>query len=152
MKPEIVRLLKVAESCLAPIARESGKILYSSSATLRPGPLYILGLNPGGDPNRPEPSHCTIREAVQRLVDKPDNDFIDEVWQGARRPGSKPLQRRMQWLCSRLTPYPHLAGWIPLSAFPYHRSAIRSSSLMTPSSSSTRSVIAYVTWGGTVGS
>ena len=51
--------------------------------------------------------------------------------------------------CANLRSY----GWLDsLPAFPYHRSAIRSSSLMTPSSSSTRSVREYVTWGGTVGS
>jgi hypothetical protein len=36
--------------------------------------------------------------------------------------------------------------------FPYHCSAIRSSSIITPSSSSTLAVIAYVTCGGTTGS
>ena len=27
-----------------------GKVLYSGTNTLKPGPVYMLGFNPGGDP------------------------------------------------------------------------------------------------------
>lgn len=36
------------------------------------------------------------------LPQKQSNDFLDEVWQGSTTPGTRPLQRRVQWLCEEL--------------------------------------------------
>jgi hypothetical protein len=100
---QIQSLIEMSRAALASIATQSGKILYNSVDTLRPGRLYILGLkNPGGDPDRPEPSHQTIADALDRLATKDGNDYIDECWQGCRLPGGRPLQRRVQWLCNQL--------------------------------------------------
>lgn len=102
MSSEIERLTAVANRCLSAIADKSGKILYSSSSTLLSGPLYLLGFNPGGDPDNPHPSHYTIKQAILHLASKTNNDFVDEVWQGANTPGSKPLQGRVKWICEEL--------------------------------------------------
>ncbi len=99
---EAQEVVRVAESALAPIANRSGKILYSSALTIRRGPLYILGFNPGGDAARRDPSHYSILEALRRLPEKADNDYVDEIWQGAKVPGGRPLQKRMRWLCDQL--------------------------------------------------
>lgn len=32
---------------LEPIAHESGEVMYSPTATLKAGPVYLLGYNPG---------------------------------------------------------------------------------------------------------
>jgi hypothetical protein len=102
MQTEIHSLIGTSRTALASIAAQSGKILYSSIDTLKPGRLYILGLNPGGDPDRPEPSHYTIAEALDRLATKDENDYLDERWQGCPVPGGRPRQRRVQWLCNQL--------------------------------------------------
>jgi hypothetical protein len=39
-----------AKRHLGPLLDQSGQVLYSSVATLKKGSLYILGLNPGGNP------------------------------------------------------------------------------------------------------
>jgi hypothetical protein len=77
----------------------SGKILYSSASTLRKGPVYLLGHNPGGDPA----THAadTIRASLDGLSTKKTNDYIDESW-GDRPAGTKPLQRRVRWLLESL--------------------------------------------------
>jgi hypothetical protein len=47
----IAEALRVfAKPLIEPIAGRSGRVLYSAAETLRPGPLYLLGLNPGGNP------------------------------------------------------------------------------------------------------
>jgi hypothetical protein len=99
---EAREVVRIAESALVPIAHRSGKILYSSARTLRRGSLYILGFNPGGDPAGSDPSHYTVLEALRRLPEKTDNDYVDEVWQGATAPGGRPLQKRMRWLCDQI--------------------------------------------------
>jgi hypothetical protein len=99
---EIASFVNSSRAILSTVLHRSGKILYSSVETLQPGPIYILGLNPGGDPDYADDSHYTLEEALQRLPDKHDNDFLDECWQACQIPGGRPLQRRTQWLCRQL--------------------------------------------------
>ncbi len=90
--------LRNARQTLRPILGCSGKVLYSSADTLKPGDIYILGLNPGG---RPEEHRASIEEMLSRLSRKIRNDYVDEGW-GNRKPGDHPLQRRLSWLMSKL--------------------------------------------------
>lgn len=78
-----------------------GKLLYSSLDTLRPGKLYLLGYNPGGDPAEESES------VASHLRHMPAgwNEYVDAEWRPAgirRRPGSAPRQRRVQWLLAHL--------------------------------------------------
>lgn len=88
---------------LEPVLDESGKVLYSAAATLGPGDLYLLGLNPGGDPAHPDSR--TVRESLEGLERKRENDYLDEAWanrRGTYPPGAHPLQRRVRLLLEGL--------------------------------------------------
>ena len=83
--------------------QKSGRVFYSGrSAFSTPSSLYILGLNPGGSPS--DQAHETIESDVASArTDRPANwsAYIDESWAG-KKPGTKPLQKRMQYLAMRL--------------------------------------------------
>ncbi|PYR15526.1 MAG: hypothetical protein DMF94_31675 [Acidobacteria bacterium] len=90
---------------LTPIIDRRGNILYSSCATLRPGTVYLLGLNPGGDPHDPRHQEQTIDSALRALPSKRENEYLDVSWreQGIRRAaGQSNLQRRVQRLAEML--------------------------------------------------
>ena len=74
-----------------------GKVLYSSINTLKKGPVYLLGYNPGGDPAK---ESMTLAEHVSQSP--PDwNEYVDAEWmpRGIRCPaGQALLQRRVRWL------------------------------------------------------
>lgn len=71
---------------------ESGKVLYSSARTLRPGPLYLLGLNPGGSPERER----TIGDSLSDLGQgKRWNDYCHERWNPFKLAGRHRLQRNV---------------------------------------------------------
>lgn len=99
MVPTAVHALQAyAAQCLAPIADRSGRVLYSAAATLQPAPLYLLGLNPGGDPARQTE---TVGDALRALPDRTANAYLDESWKGCE-PGQAPIQRRVHWLLHEL--------------------------------------------------
>lgn len=73
-----------------------GAVLYSAAETLRPGPVYLLGLNPGGAEG------STLRDSIMRSRAQ-HNAYLDEEWApgGHMQPkGQATLQRRIQNLCS----------------------------------------------------
>ena len=76
----------------------SGSVLYSSVDTLKPGPVYFLGLNPGGGPqNNPEGTlGASLRQSRAGK-----NEFAHAVWGDPPRqtkPGQSILQRRVKTL------------------------------------------------------
>ncbi|UVO52128.1 hypothetical protein M0208_17015 [Sphingomonas sp. SUN019] len=76
----------------------SGAVLYSADVTLVAGPVYLLGLNPGGA------AGATLAESIagSRAA---KNAYLDEEWvPGGRRyrKGEAPLQRRIQALCKAM--------------------------------------------------
>lgn len=88
-----------------------GAVLYSSRETLKPGPVYLLGLNPGGSEG------ATLRDSVEASR-MGNNAYLDEEWApgGHVQPrGQATLQRRVQDLCrimgvqTRDTPASNLA-------------------------------------------
>ncbi len=81
------------------ILKSSGRILYSSAATLQSGDIYLLGLNPGGDPE----AHATetIDLDLKCLPTRDKNAYVHEKWNGLE-PGAAPLQKRVKWLCEAL--------------------------------------------------
>lgn len=87
-----------ARQQLAPVLDVSGGILYSAAATIRPYPLYLLGLNPGGSPERVT---NTLRASIDDLNSKTTNSYLDESWAGSPI-GEARLQRRVRWLLEAL--------------------------------------------------
>ncbi len=88
-----------------------GAVLYSSADTLRPGPVYLIGLNPGGA------GGATLRDSIAASR-RGNNAYLDEKWApgGHVQPrGQSTLQRRIQALCramgvdTRETPASNLA-------------------------------------------
>ncbi len=97
-------LAKFALRQLRPILDQSGHVLYSSAATLRRGPLYIIGHNPGGLPERRGTD--TVRTSLEELPQKTINNYLDEQWitvRGRMRDaGQAALQRHVVWLLEHL--------------------------------------------------
>ena len=92
-----------ARVALAPVLSRPGGILYSAAKTLRPGSLYIMGLNPGGDPENSK-SH-NIGTSLDQLPQRTSNAYIDEAWDRGSHPlekGQAPLQKRMVFLAQSL--------------------------------------------------
>lgn len=88
-------LLKIIEA--NGLAKESGKALYSGIATLAPGRIYLLGWNPGGDPDKEDGS---VEDHFHRLAnEQPDwNEYLDATWTSHGRPcapGEAPMQKRV---------------------------------------------------------
>jgi len=95
---DLSNFIETAQHDLAPILDRSGNILYSAADTLRPGSIYLLGLNPGGDPTK----HQTVRQTLDALASKVTNAYLDERWERHYHPGHAPLQRRIQWLAHEM--------------------------------------------------
>lgn len=79
------------------LADMPGKLLYSGIGTLCPGKIYLLGWNPGGDPNVESDS---TKDHLMKLVrERSDwNEYLDEGWRVRGRmyaPGDAPMQRRV---------------------------------------------------------
>lgn len=75
-----------------------GAVLYSGTQTLKQGPVYLMGLNPGGNEN------STLRDSIAASR-RQHNAYLDERWapRGQLQPkGQSTLQRRIQDLCSHL--------------------------------------------------
>jgi hypothetical protein len=97
----VAAVVQKAEESLGTILDESGTILYSSCATLKPGKYYFLGLNPGGT----DADTNTIRKSLGNLGAFTDCAYLDEDWGGDSRSYSKgchPLQKNFKGLFEAL--------------------------------------------------
>lgn len=98
---------------------ESGKVFYSGrSGFSSPCPLYVLGLNPGGDPSSPR--EYTIASHYKMVLDGPANwsAYRDESWRGFT-PGRAHFQRRVLHLLDGVGLDP---GLVPASNLVFLRS------------------------------
>lgn len=76
----------------------SGAVLYTGEQNLRQGPVYLLGLNPGGD------SGGSLRESIASARTG-HNAYTDEPWANRRasyKTGQAPLQLRVKRLCEQM--------------------------------------------------
>jgi hypothetical protein len=98
------QLLKTLLGMVSPTIRyRSGTIFYSSrSAFTGPSAIYLLGLNPGGDPEDPE--FGTIATQIKRSLQLPPawSAYKDEIWKRDYAPGGMPMQRHICHLISGL--------------------------------------------------
>jgi hypothetical protein len=75
------------------VLNEKGGLVYSAFATIRAGDVYVMGLNPGGDPAA---NGMTIGKSLNDLPDQEGNDYLDK-WNN-HAPGQAPLQKRMAYI------------------------------------------------------
>lgn len=111
------------------VRSESGKAFYSGRlAFARPSDIYVLGLNPGGEPNACPTD--TVEYHTQKVLNEVGLDwsaYRDESWNGAI-PGTLGMAPRMMHLFHRLGKAP---GEIPCSNLIFARSS-RESTLANP--------------------
>lgn len=86
----------------ASLLLRSGSVFYSGQAAFStPSKLYVLGLNPGGDPVTQATE--TIAAHRQRFVDGPAwwSEYEDESWAGAK-PGTWGMQPRVTHMFAKM--------------------------------------------------
>jgi hypothetical protein len=88
-----------AKADLGDFVRESGVILYSSPKTLKVGNVYLLGINPGADPDGLDDPD--IETHLDKLASSDTNRYIDGEWDRGRI-GTDPFQLRVVWLLRSL--------------------------------------------------
>jgi hypothetical protein len=89
--------LKLVDPALLPM---SGRTFYTGrTAFAQPADIYLLGLNPGGDPEA-QADETIARDISLLLNERPEawSAYADESWRGFAV-GAKKLQRRVQHLC-----------------------------------------------------
>jgi hypothetical protein len=101
---------------------KSGSVFYSGRAAFSaPSSVYVLGLNPGGNPN--QPGGETVRAQTSKVLSKtwPEywSAYRDESWENAP-PGTWRLQPRVLHLMNGLDLDP---GLVPSSNLVFVRSA-----------------------------
>ena len=84
---------------LGDFVRQSGLVLYSSPKTLKPGDVYLLGLNPGLD--RAGSDGPDIEDHLDKLGSTDTNSYLDGEWLHGRR-GLHIFQLRVVWLLGNL--------------------------------------------------
>lgn len=101
------------------IKKRPGKVFYSGRAAFSGSPpLYLLGLNPGGDP---ESEQETVEQHTRKVFRKTSGNwsaYRDESW-NARPPGQWGMQPRILHLLRRLGLDP---GKVPASNLVFVRS------------------------------
>jgi hypothetical protein len=86
------------------LADRPGRLLYSGVGTLCPGQLYMMGDNPGCDP---EAEGDSPREHLEALLNKPSdwNEYVSGLWKPrglAYSPGEAGMQKRVRGLLACL--------------------------------------------------
>jgi len=98
----------------------SGKVFYSGRAAFaRPSELYVLGVNPGGDPSNYEAE--TVGNHTEAVLSQYPDDwsaYRDESWEGAA-PGTYGMAPRVTHLFEALGLG---AGYVPASNLVFARS------------------------------
>jgi uracil-DNA glycosylase family 4 len=102
------------------LCARSGKAFYSGRLAFSPrSPLYVLGINPGGDPSKQATSTVAVH-TEEVLTLKPDDwsEYRDESWRGGK-PGTAGMQPRVLHLLESLGLSP---GRVPCSNLVFVRS------------------------------
>ena len=96
MKPTLSRCEALFDQVPTELHTRSGKVFYSGSAAFSaPNDLYILGLNPGGDPDaQAEETVLSHTRAVLHTLPECWSAYRDESWGGAV-PGTWKMQPRV---------------------------------------------------------
>ena len=104
----------------ASLSPRSGKVFYAGrNAFSGQSALYMLGVNPGGDPS--EAASETVESHTQAVLHSlPANwsAYRDEIWKG-RAPGTYGMAPRVLYLCKQIGIDP---GFLPSSNLVFTRS------------------------------
>ena len=115
-----VTIEELAEQIPAGLLMRSGKVFYSGrNAFSAPSALYVLGVNPGGDPSQHEAE--TVRNHTAAVLRSHPDDwsaYRDESWEGAK-PGAYGMAPRVLHLFATLGLSP---GCVPCSNLVFARS------------------------------
>lgn len=104
----------------ASLRTASGKVFYSGRlAFSSPATIYVLGINPGGDPSE-QANETVARHTDEVLTSKPRDwsAYRDESWDGAA-PGTFGMQPRLLHIFTNLGMSP---GGVPCSNLVFLRS------------------------------
>lgn len=82
----------------------SGKVFYSGRKAFEsPSDIYILGINPGGDPSDPKEKSVGAHTTTVLNCRPGDwSEYRDEPWKKDSEPGSTPFQRRLRYLSCKI--------------------------------------------------
>jgi hypothetical protein len=82
----------LAELEAAGLSGMPGKLLYSGLGTLCPGKIYLLGWNPGGNPNAEIDS---VRDDYLKLAQERSdwNEYLDGSWMSRARSAQMAMHR-----------------------------------------------------------
>ena len=97
---EIEEIKNLLKNKLSDYLNGPGSIIYSSVETIRKGDYYILGLNPGGIPDKQ-----TIANCINTLDSKTINSYVDEEWdwRGKKlKKGEHPFQKALKEITKNL--------------------------------------------------
>ena len=83
-----------AKADLGDFVRESGLVLSSSPKTLKPGVAYLVGINPGADPDGLDDPD--IEAHLDKLASTYMNRYLDGEWDRGRI-GQDKFQLRVVW-------------------------------------------------------
>ena len=81
----------------------SGGVLQSAEATLRPGNIYFIGINPGGEDGGVEGQLPLIHDSL--AMSRMGCNAFDQDWSrehAGYAPGQAPMQRRFKHIAARL--------------------------------------------------
>lgn len=78
-------------STLKGLQEKSGSVFFSEQETLRPGPVYFLGINPGGSPDQNDRDEGILKNIIPRSG---ENAYY-EAWEPCA-PGAHPFQRNVK--------------------------------------------------------
>ena len=120
MKSSLALIEELRQRVPAQVIDRSGKVFYSGrDAFMPPAPLYVLGVNPGGDPSEHEKE--TVASHTAAVLERLPGDwsaYRDESWRSAR-PGTFGMQPRVLHLFHALGLAP---GRVPCSNLVFVRS------------------------------
>ncbi len=68
----------LASRVLASYLDRSGTVLYSSHETIKPGKIYLIGLNPGGQ------GGPTLQTNISSMLSRQENAYLHERWENGR--------------------------------------------------------------------
>lgn len=93
----------LASQCLGDLLEKRGSLIYSAYDTLCPGDMYLIGLNPGGDPKNS--TGKSLRANIEDMANKEGNEYLDGKWENGKKAycaGKAPLQERVKYLLTAL--------------------------------------------------
>ncbi len=101
---DVVTLLSEVREVLGPYSDRSGSVFYTGRQALKEGNFYLMGLNPGGDPDGPG-TEVRLRESLNQWEEAKGNwsAYIHENWTKViGNEGRSQHQKNVRYLCDEV--------------------------------------------------